>query len=228
MYIKNRKKAVIDDGMNPEFVAGAGFDGIFEMPIIKKPKEIIIPKGITPFSHRNRVTPQDEALCFNEMDTNFSDVLIEPDKYIGDFNRFCAIISPDCSLYRNAPLSVQITNIYRNRAIGHYYQQKGLYVIPQVRWGNDWTYTTKVLPEPVAFLGVEKHSIVAIGTYGCICGRDNKYHFKAGLEAMLEKLMPDIVLVYGPIPDKVFGDYKNTTKFVVYPDWVTRMHGGDR
>ena len=50
---KTKKKSVVDsaarnaasitDGCNPEFVKGATFDGIFEMPIIKKPKKIIIP-----------------------------------------------------------------------------------------------------------------------------------------------------------------------------------------
>lgn len=45
MKNKNRK-AVIDDGMNPELVRGADFDGYNGIPIIKKPDEIIIPKCI--------------------------------------------------------------------------------------------------------------------------------------------------------------------------------------
>ena len=136
------------------------------------------------------------------------------------------MISPDCSLYRDAPLAVQITNVYRNRAIGSYYQRKGSYVIPQIRWGNEDTYTTKVLPEKVAFLGAEKHSIVSIGTYGCIQHADDKKHFKAGLEAMLETLEPEVVLVYGSMPDSVFKDYLHLTKFVQYDNWTKRRHGG--
>jgi hypothetical protein len=31
-----------------------------------------------------------------------------------------------------------------------------LYIIPQVRWGSEETYTKKVLPEKVAFWGIEK------------------------------------------------------------------------
>lgn len=41
--------------MNSEFVLGAIFDGILEIPVIKKSNEIKIPKGITPFSERNRI-----------------------------------------------------------------------------------------------------------------------------------------------------------------------------
>ncbi|MBQ7266488.1 MAG: DUF4417 domain-containing protein [Firmicutes bacterium] len=91
------------------------------------------------------------------------------------------------------------------------------------------TYTTTIFPEPIAFLGAEKHSIVAIGTYGCSKTKDDKYHLKAGLEAMLETLEPVVVLVYGAMNKSVFDDYRNTTKFVHYPDWITNVHkGGER
>lgn len=221
-----KSKAIIDDGCNPVLVAGARFDGIFEIPIIEKPKNIIIPKTIVPFSERNRVTDYDVAIGFNEMDVKFAEVLINPEAYIKDFRRFSVLISPDCSLYRDAPLSVQIANVYRNRAIGNYYQRKGSYVIPQIRWGNELTYTTKALPEKIAFLGAERHSIVAIGTYGCIQHAEDKRHFKAGLEAMLETLEPEVVLVYGPMSKSVFNDYLHLTRFVQYDNWAKMKHGG--
>ena len=221
-------KAIIDDGCNPELVAGAEFDLPLGIPIIKSPTKIIIPPGITPFSMRERAPSFEEAIGFYEMDIKFADVLRNPASYIDDFGRFAAMISPDCSLYRDAPLSVQLINVYRNRGIGSYYQRRGQYVIPQIRWGNEYTYTTKYFPEKIAFLGAEKHSILAIGTYGCFIGKENKYHFEAGLEAMMETLEPAVVLVYGSMPDKFFGPHLKYAKFVHYPDWTTRMHkGGD-
>lgn len=222
-----RIKANLDDGCNPELVAGATFALPLGIPIIKAPPQIIIPEGITPFSVRHRAPSFNEAIGFYEKDINFAEVLRSPQDYIDDFGRFKALISPDCSLYRDAPLAVQLMNVYRNRAIGSYYQRRGQYVIPQIRWGNEYTYTTKYFPEKIAFLGAEKHSIVAIGTYGCFDGRENKYYFSAGLEAMMETLEPQVVLVYGSMPEKVFGQYMNYAKFVQYPDWTTRMHGGD-
>lgn len=222
-----RIKANLDDGCNPELVAGATFALPLGIPIIKAPPQIIIPEGITPFSVRHRAPSFNEAIGFYEKDINFAEVLRSPQDYIDDFGRFKALISPDCSLYRDAPLAVQLANIYRSRAIGSYYQRRGQYVIPQIRWGNEYTYTTKYFSEKIAFLGAEKHSIVAIGTYGCFDGRENKYYFSAGLEAMMETLEPQVVLVYGSMPEKVFGQYMNYAKFVQYPDWTTRMHGGD-
>ncbi|WP_219895821.1 DUF4417 domain-containing protein [Bifidobacterium callitrichos] len=220
-----RHNATIDDGMNPELVAGADFDGVLGIPIIKRPSEFIIPSDIIPFSKRNRDANPDLAVGFYEMDTEFADVLITPDQFIDEF-RQRPLISPDCSLYRDAPLAVQIANTYKSRAIGYYYQSHGVYVIPQIRWGNSLTYTAEALPERLAFLGVEKHSIVAIGTYGCIRTADDKHEFQAGLDAMMEILEPEIVLVYGPMPKPIFKPYAHNTTFKQYDDWTSRIHGG--
>ena len=233
--MKNRK-AIIDDGMNPELVLGADFDGYLGIPVIKKPKKIIIPTGIVPFSERTKKELSTDAIGFYEMDNEFAEVLISPKSYIEEFckqpfitpEKISPLISPDCSMYRNAPLSVQITNVYRNRAIGSYFQRNGSYVIPQIRWGNELTYTKKVLPERVAFLGAEKHSIVAIGTYGCFQTRDDKYHFEAGLSAMLETLEPICVLVYGSMNLKVFEPYLQYAQFIHYSDWISQKKGGSR
>lgn len=232
---KYKRKAIIDDGMNPELVSGADFDGYLGIPLIRKPNKFFIPSDIVPFTKRNRIDDKNIAIGFYEMDTEFADVLISPANFIEEFCKqplvtpesVKSVLSPDCSLYRDAPLAVQIANIYRNRAIGYYYQAHGAYVIPQVRWGNALTYTTQILPEPVAFLGVEKHSIVAIGTYGCFRTRDDKYHFEAGLAAMMETLEPEIVLVYGSMNKKIFGPYLKLAQFIAYPDWITRVKGGD-
>ncbi|MBO4317129.1 MAG: DUF4417 domain-containing protein, partial [Mailhella sp.] len=199
------------------------------------PDRFIIPDDIVPFTKRNRVTEGNIAIGFYEMDAEFAEVLISPASYIPEFckqplvtpENVKPLLSPDCSLYRDAPFAVQIANVYRNRAIGSYYQRNGAHVIPQVRWGNALTYTTMVLPERVAFLGVERHSIVAIGTYGCFKTRDDKYHFEAGLSAMMETLEPEIVLVYGSMNGKVFSAYLDSARFVAYPDWITRVKGGD-
>ena len=48
-----KRKANLDDGCNPELVAGAVFDGELEIPVIHAPAEIVIPSGIT----RKRLEP---------------------------------------------------------------------------------------------------------------------------------------------------------------------------
>ena len=224
--MKKKRRATLNDGCNPELISGARFDGVLEIPFIEKPEKIVIPNDITPFTKRHRVKPKESAIGFYEMDEEFAEILIDPEAYIEEFREYQAILSPDCSLYRDMPLEAQLMNIYRSRAIGCFYQRKGSYVIPQVRWGSEATYTTSILSERAAFLGVEKKSIVAIGTYGCIRTKEDKYYFHAGLNAMLETLEPKVVLVYGSMPKSIFGTYLNYTQFVRFDDWTTSQHGG--
>ena len=124
------------------------------------------------------------------------------------------------------PLLAQMCNVYRNRALGCFFQKHGIYVIPNVRWGDERSYTTAVLPERFAFLGVPKHSIVSIGTYGCIQGEENARHFRDGLVAMIDYLEPKVVLVYGAKPDRIFAPVADRTRFVQYPDWTSLKKGG--
>ena len=214
-------KLTIDDGFRADLVEKAKFDGILEIPTIFKPKEYRIPSGMVPFTCRNRAAGENNFLVFYEHDLRFGDVLTATDQYVEDFRRFSGVVSPDCSLYRDMPLCLQIVNVYMNRAVGHSLQEQGLYVVPNVRWGDERTYTTEVLPEKIAFLGVEKNSIVSIGTYGCVRGEQNRYHFRNGLIAMLDTLEPEIVLVYGPTPDNIFHGLESKTRFIQYPDWIS-------
>ena len=77
-----KRKATIDDGMNPELVRGADFDGYNGIPIIKKPTEIIIPNSIVPFSKISKADTFEDAIATYEMDQEFSDLLIRPDEYV--------------------------------------------------------------------------------------------------------------------------------------------------
>lgn len=225
--MKEHKMNIIDDGFRAELVRSAEFKGVFEIPYINPPKKIIIPKDTIPFSIMHRTKDYSEFVVFYEHDIRFADILTATDDYLEELKKFAGVISPDCSLYRDMPLTLQIANTYMNRAIGHYLQMHGIYVIPNVRWGDERSYTISVLPEKFAFVGLPKHSIVSIGTYGCIQGQENKHYFREGLIAMLDELEPEYVLVYGSMPESVFGDLKDRTHFVHYKDWTSKKRGGE-
>ena len=139
---RRRQRCVIDDGFNSELVETAFFDGVLEMPRIEPSQEIVIPERLIPFSQRNRSKDFSEFLIFYEHDIRFSEILQNPGTFVADFSRFRGIVSPDCSLYRDMPLFAQMANTYRNRALGCFFQEHGLYVIPNVRWGDERSYTT--------------------------------------------------------------------------------------
>ena len=225
MSTNKNNKNLIDDGFRADLVKNATFDGLLEIPSIKKNEAILIPKDTIPFSLMNQTKDYSEFVIFYEHDIKFADLLLATDEYIDQLSNFQGVISPDCSLYRDMPLVLQIANTYMSRAIGHYLQQQGIYVIPNVRWGDERSYTTCESPEKFAFLGLPKHSIVSIGTYGCIQSKINKYYFKEGLRAMLEELEPEVVIVYGSMPDSIFSEFKCKTKFIQYNDWITKKKG---
>lgn len=222
-----KRKATLDDGCNPELVAGAKFDGIFEIPFVEPPSKIVIPTGMVPYS-KIAHTPIGMEMCvFFEKDPEFADALIDPDACLHKIAGFHAVTQVDCSLYRDTPLAAQITNIYRSRAIAGYWQRKGMNVWPLVRWGDERTYTDSYLPEPVAFAGIRHGSPVVVGCYGLRRDREDRRHFCAGFKALIEHVEPRIVLVYGKGCRDLFGHLRTRTEIHEFEDWTRRVRGGE-
>jgi hypothetical protein len=120
---------------------------------------------------------------------------------------------------------LQATNVYFSRAVGYYLQRNGIPVIPNVRWGEESTYS-------FAFSGIPKHSIVAIGSNGCMAkDKSNasivRETFKEGLPAMLKAIEPEAVVVYGRMPEDIFGSYLSTVRFVRFPSESELAHEGE-
>lgn len=223
-----RKKLIINDGFNSELAEGAEFEGLFQFPVIEPTKEIVYPKYLVPFSERNKIAnPKEAFVVFYEHDDKFADIIRCPDKYIDDLKRFAGVISPDNSLYRDIPLAVQIANIYRNRLIGSFLQRYGISVIANLRWGDERTYGKELFDEAIAFSSAPKHSVVAVGCYGCIRGEENKRHFIDGFLAMLDELEPEVAIIYGKLPDDIIELLRIKTKLVIYNDWISVRHGKD-
>lgn len=214
-------KTIIDDGYSSYLVDGATFVGKYQIPSIPKHDVILIPKDMIPFDKRNVVKERNLAIDFYMHDVTFRQVLTSTRKYLDELSSFAAVISPDCSLYRDMPLCLQITNTYMNRAVGFYLQKHGVYVIPNVRWGDERSFE-------FCFQGLPTNDIVCVSTHGCIKSEENKYYFRLGLEVMLNTLKPQVVLVHGSMPDEVFSDFLSDTKFVHYESYISKMKGGKR
>lgn len=220
-----RRKNIVDDGFFSHMAKNAELDGIFGIPVINGFNGADLPEAMIPFSKLGRSTAKDECVCFFEKDPMFADVLVASDEFIDDLRDFPLVLSPDCSLYRDMPLAAQIANTYLSRLVGHYFEECGLNVVPTIRWSDERSYATCLFNKPFAFEGAPHNSTLAVGTYGCIRGAENKKFFREGLEAMLRFLTPKRVLVYGSMPDDVFGEYVGQATFVQYEDWITRCHG---
>lgn len=98
-----------------------------------------------------------------------------------------------------------------------------IYQIPNVRWGDERTFSTKELPEAVAFVGIPCDSIVSVGTYGCSQIRDEKRLLHLGFIEMLNVLHPRIVVIYGPMPRDVFCEFPYEPKLLQFDNWDKEM-----
>lgn len=181
-----------------------------------------IPQNLIPFSKVAYSVDCTEYVHFYEHDVVFRDFLREPELYVERLYRFPGIITPDCSLYRDMPLVLQMANTYMSRSVGCYLQEQGMNVIPNIRWGDERSYAPGITDIPFAFLGIEKHGIVSVSTYGCIRGKENKKHFHDGFHSMLSFLEPEIVLIHGAMPADVFSDIPTGLRCVHYEDWISQ------
>ena len=217
------------DGFNSKLIETAFFESFLEIPVLEPPQSIVVPSAAIPFSRRKAITdPAKEMLVFYEHDPLFREFVSTPQNYMDELKDIQILSTPDCSLYRDMPLWEQIANIGVSRSVGYYLQQQGKYVVPNVRWGDERTYTRQLFNFIPAFSGIPKNSIVSIGTYGCSKKKEDKCFLEAGLEAMLAELTPRDVVVYGSYSSKIFEKYERCTRFHHLPDWTTSVHNGKK
>ena len=214
------------DGFNSKLIETAMFESILEIPVIKPPEKIIIPKRAIPFSKIKEISDPYDMLVFYEHDPIFRDFISVPQKYDKLLSKVRIMSTPDASLYRDMPLWEQLANIGVSRSVGYYEQQKGKYVIPNVRWGDERTYTTKLFNIPPSFAGIPKNSIISIGTYGCSKTKEDKFYLSDFMKHMIDYLQPSDVIVYGSLSQQIKQQFGSHTNFHVFPDWISYKKGG--
>ncbi len=183
-------------------VENAEYGGYYEMPCIKTSNKI--PNKVILFSKamESKTKDFDQWVMFYEHDYKFECLWKNPKKYLERLKKFNGIISPDFSMYRNMPLAMQIWNTYRNRALAIWFQSNGIEVIPNVRWNDERTYT-------FAFDGIEKEKTIAIGTHGCLRGKENREYLEKGLDVAVQQLNPRRIIVYGSALGRIFDRYRD-------------------
>ena len=188
------------DVFNAFLVSTATYEGLFEFPVIKPCN--IIPERIIVFSKAISSVHHKQWVHFYEDDYLFERLWRNPEKYLSILSRFEGVILPDFSLYRDMPFVMQLWNIYRSRAIGHWLQKNGIKVIPNIRFGDRRTYR-------ICCQGIEKHGVIAVGSHGNLRSRNDRDIFLKGLDTVVSILEPKVIIVYGAAPDKYFQKYKD-------------------
>jgi len=196
----NSQRKCCKDVFNAFLVVFATYAGIFEFPEIKP--TYFIPNRVIAFSKAISCKDYNQWVHFFEDDYLFERIWRHPEKYLDILKRYNGVILPDFSLYRDMPLVMQIWNIYRSRAIGHWLHINGVKVIPNIRFGDRRTYR-------ICCDGIQKHCVIAIGSHGNLKLLEDREVFLKGLDAIIKRLEPTVIVVYGAAPEKYFKKYKN-------------------
>ncbi len=214
-FEKNRKSC--KDVYKSFLVEDACFDGDYEIPILKGINNVI-PKNLVLYSDRNVNPNKEDWICFYEDDYKIHSLWNNPKKYLSILSKYGGIITPDFSLYRDMPLSMQIWNIFRSRALGYFLQSKGIKVVPNIRFSDNRTYD-------IACAGVAKSSTIALSTHGLVKIKKEKEVFKKGLHYIIKKLTPKTIIIYGTAPNDVFEQYKlQGIEILSYESKISKIH----
>ncbi|MCM1307916.1 MAG: DUF4417 domain-containing protein [Butyrivibrio sp.] len=172
-------------------------DGIYEIPKLRNNfirKEEIFLMGCDHINSKK--CNEDKTIHFFLEDYKFERFYYDCDKYIEKLAKYKALLTPDFSLYPSMPLPLQRFSIFKNRWCGAFWQEYGLKVIPTITWGDKRSYS-------FCFKGVEKHSIVAVSTFG---QKREKQEFMLGYDAMLERIEPLYIICFGEPFAEMRGD----------------------
>lgn len=150
-------------------------------------------------------------------DYQFERVWTSPEKYLNVLKPFGCVLTPDFSLYMDMPAPMQAWNRYRSQALGRWWQDNGLTVVPTLSWAQPESYA-------FCFEGVPRHSTVATSTVGVKGDADALAVWADGMREAMRRVEPSRVLLYGGDVGFDFGD----TEVVHYGNSVTERMGNGR
>lgn len=181
--------------------------GFYQIPALEP--ETFVPERLIDFNAAKSSKDFDCGVHFFIDDYRFECFWNSPAQYVDKMRLYECVFTPDFSLYMDMPMAMKIWNVYRSRLIGQIMQNAGIRVIPTVSWAEPETYA-------FCFDGIPEGGNVAVSTVGVMRDREAQRVFKDGMAAMIEKVKPSMILMYGkPIPeacgDVPFKSYENDT-----------------
>lgn len=201
--IKKQKSPYLRDVFLAYLVEDARRTKEDEYPIIEKWMiPVNPPKEIIQWDRRCDVKNRHEtAISFYCCDSGFQPILNNPKNYVEKLRQYECIIGLDASPYDNMPIVVQRSQIFLNLACTYYYGSHGIKVIPNIRLGDDRTFSS--------LEAYPKGTLIAIGTHGFTKKLETRYTFARQIKKIVDTLEPTGICVYGPVSEEIFGYVKN-------------------
>lgn len=182
-------------------------EGFYQMPVLM-PCDYV-PADIKSFNYMLSAREKDFGIHFYCDDYQFERIWNRPEFYIDKLREFQCAFTPDFSLYMDMPMAMKVWNVYRSRLIGQMMQREGLNVIPTVSWAEPDTFD-------FCFDGLPHDATLSVSTIGVKEDPEALKIWRAGMDAMIDRLTPKRLLVYGGKVEYDYGDIE-----VIFYDNVT-------
>lgn len=186
-----------DRAYNLDIVNIDDCDGYWEFPVLGVDE--VVPDDLIGFNYAMNSDISGYGVHFYLDDYQFERIWNDPDKYVPYLERAQCVIMPDFSLYLDMPLPMKLWNMYRSRAMAHYWQRLGLKVIPSLSWGQPKTFD-------FCFKGIPHGSIVSVSTVGVKNNEEAMRIWSDGMDEAIKQIRPSMVLLYGGNFGYDFGD----------------------
>lgn len=183
------------------------FNGAGKYDIPKMLKQNTDVSGLISFESCAYSNEKGKTVHFFMHDHKFSKTWNNPEKYRALFQKFNGILSPAFNLPLDMPIALQVYNTYRNRWLARFYQEKDISVIPSIVWSNENSYD-------FCFDGIELGQVVAINSAGVNKNEYAKNIFIHGFNAMIERLKPSKIIIYGDELKELTGNIIYINDFV--------------
>lgn len=154
------------------------------------------------------------AVHFFLDDYRFESVWTSPARSLERVQAVGSALTPDFSLWLGMPAAAGIWQTYRSRWLGAYWQRRGVDVIPSVTWSDADSFR-------YCFDGLPVGGMVAVSTVGVRADVAERKRYCAGIEQLLLRVNPSIVLAYGGRPSWLAGELSSVDT-VDYPSYWDR------
>lgn len=173
----------------------------FGIPIIRKtPVSVIDWNKLSAISFKSasvKTSDRNTLVLMHAYDKELMRLWNNPLKYVGLYQGFAAVGSPDFSCYPSMNPNVIRYNVFMSRWLGVTWQNYNITVLPTAIWGTPDTYD-------ICFGSIERGSVVIVSTIGC---ERHPNIFLDGFREMKKRIAPPLIIVVGNLIDGMTGTF---------------------
>jgi hypothetical protein len=135
------------------------------------------------------------VLSFYTKDYKFEDLFIDPGKYLDKIKerKFISFVTPNYTLHKDMPYPVRIFRHYKARWIARYFQEAGLYCIPELEFSTDEKrldieFVIDGLPRDLKYLSIQNQQ-------GFNDDNEKEFYCKT-LQSVSGEIKIDTIIIY--------------------------------